>query len=141
MNMDIRFPGGLQVEAVFQGFTVTTDQPLGAGGTDTAPSPFELFLASLGTCAGYYALRFCQQRNIDTEGLSVKLSTETDLETHRVTDIRIEIHLPEHFPARYREALLRAVDQCKVKRHIVEPPQFEVTTVAPKPRPELAGVF
>lgn len=141
MNMDIRFPGGLQVEAVFQGFTVTTDQPPGVGGTNLAPSPFELFLASLGTCAGYYALLFCRQRNLDHEGLSVQLQTTTDPETHRVTDIRIEVQLPERFPAKYREALLRAVDQCKVKRHIVEPPRFEVTTVAAKPKPELVGVL
>jgi ribosomal protein S12 methylthiotransferase accessory factor len=139
MDMDIRFPGGLTVEAAFKGFTVTTDQPLESGGMDTAPSPFDLFLASLGTCAGFYALRFCQQRNLDPDGLGVRLHTTTDPVTHRVTDLRLEIQVPEHFPAKYRDALIRAVDQCAVKRHIVEPPRFEVVTVA-TPKPAMAGV-
>ena len=60
--MEIRFPGGLEVEAVHEGFTILTDQPVAQGGAGAAPSPFDLFLASIGTCAGLYALMFCRQR-------------------------------------------------------------------------------
>ncbi len=124
--MDIRFPGGLEVEAVDKGFTIVTDQPVENGGAGTAPTPFDLFLASIGTCAGLYALKFCQQRNLDTEGLSLKLNLERDESGKGVARIRLEIALPPAFPEKYREALLRAVDQCKVKRHILEPPVFEI---------------
>jgi putative redox protein len=130
--MDIRFPGGLEVEALAGGFSIRTDQPASEGGAGAAPSPFELFLASIGTCAGIYALQFCRQRNLETEGLALELTAEKGDDARRVALIRIEIRLPPAFPARYRDAILRAVDQCKVKRHILEPPQFEVTAVTSK---------
>ncbi len=135
MSMEIRFPGGLEVEALASGFSILTDQPVSDGGAGAGPSPFDLFLASIGTCAGIYALRFCRQRNLETEGLSLKLTAEKGDDARRVARIRIEIGLPPAFPAKYRDAILRAVDQCKVKRHILEPPQFEVTALASKDVP------
>jgi len=134
-TMEIRFPGGLEVEALVGGFSIRTDQSVSDGGTGAAPSPFDLFLASIGTCAGIYALRFCQQRNLETEGLSLALTAEKGEDGKRVARVSIEIRLPPAFPARYRDAILRAVDQCKVKRHILEPPQFAVTAVASQETP------
>src|SRR6266540_154555 len=135
--MDIHFPGGLEVEALHKGFTILTDQPVEAGGSGSAPTPFDLFLASIGTCAGLYALKFCRQRNLDTEGLALRLTSGRDEAGKRVSRVRLEILLPPAFPEKYREAILRAVDQCTVKRHIFEPPQFEVTAggSAKGPRP------
>lgn len=129
MSMDIRFPEGVAVEASFDGFKVRTDQPVAQGGGGSAPSPFELFLASIGTCAGFYALRFCQQRGLPTGGLALRLTTERDPEKKQLSRIRIEIDLPPGFPDKYREAMLRAVDQCTVKRHIITPPALEVVTI------------
>ncbi len=126
MPMEITFPGGVAVEARYRGFTIRTDQPEKAGGGGTAPAPFDLFLASIGTCAGYFALRFCQERGIDTSTLGVTLDVERDPERHRISKIRIVAHLPDGFPEKYRKAILRAMDQCAVKRHIVEPPEFEL---------------
>jgi putative redox protein len=127
MEMQIGFPGGVAVQALFDGFTVRTDQPAAAGGGGTAPAPFDLFLASIGTCAGFYALRFCQERGIPTEGLSLKLSTVRDPERKRLATIRLVLGLPPGFPEKYGPAIIRAMDQCAVKRHIVEAPGFEVT--------------
>jgi ribosomal protein S12 methylthiotransferase accessory factor len=134
--MDIRFPGGLRVDALHEGFWVRTDQPAAAGGTGAAPSPFDLFLASIGTCAGFYALSFCRQRNLDTEDLALTLSLEREPQSKRIARIRIEIALPPAFPEKYRDALLRAVDQCAVKRHILEPPAFEIVTTRPSMEPD-----
>jgi putative redox protein len=136
MNMKITFPGGLAVNAAFKGFTVKTDQRAEHGGGGTAPEPFDLFLASLGTCAGLYALRFCEQRGIDTRGLGLTLTTETDLEGKRLALMRLEIELPAGFPEKYSEAIIRSVDQCAVKRQIIEPPRFEVATVVGVSQPE-----
>ena len=130
MNFDIEFPGGLQVAARLPGFLVTTDQSRAHGGGGTAPEPFDLFLAALGTCAGIYALRFCQERGIATEGLGLSLSTEPDPERRRLQAIHLELTFPAEFPERYRAAILRAVDQCAVKRHMIEPPRFTVTARA-----------
>jgi putative redox protein len=129
MSMEISFPGGLAVTARYQGFTIATDQPIAAGGRGSAPAPFDLFLAALGTCAGLYALRFCQQRGIDTTGLALTLATEHEGGAGRVAAVRLEIQLPAGFPEKYRDAIVRAADQCAVKRHILEPPRFEVVAV------------
>lgn len=129
MSVEVSFPGGLVVAATAKGHTVRTDQPAGAGGTDTAMPPFDLFLASLATCAGYYALRFCQERGLSTEGLGLTLEPIRDPEGKRVATIRMELRTPEGFPEKYRQAILRAADHCAVKRHIVEPPRFEIEIV------------
>lgn len=140
MDMKITFPGGLAVNAAFKGFTVTTDQGVEHGGGETAPEPFDLFLASLGTCAGLYALRFCQQRGIATHGLGLTLTTENDLGWKRLALVRLEVELPDGFPEKYREAMIRSVDQCTVKRHILTPPRFEVVTTAGRSQPERVEV-
>jgi putative redox protein len=137
MDMKITFPGGLAVNAAFKDFTVTTDQGVEHGGGGTAPEPFDLVRASLGTCAGLFALRFCQQRGIATQGLGLDLTTEKDPEGKRLALVRLEIELPDGFPEKYREALIRSVDQCTVKRHILAPPRFEVATAAGRPRPDV----
>jgi ribosomal protein S12 methylthiotransferase accessory factor len=127
--MEVTFPGGMRVEAVHEGIRIATDQPASHGGDGTAPSPFDLFLASIGTCAGFYALRFCQQRSLDTSGLSLTVTPHEDPKVKRVVRIEIDVVLPIQFPERYREAIVRAVEQCSVKRHLVEPPRFEVSTI------------
>lgn len=122
--MEISFPGGAAVDAVFKGHTIHTDQPQRAGGGDTGPAPFDLFLASIGTCAGYYALVFCQQRGLSTDDLKITLGLERDLERPRLSGIKIQVQLPGDFPEKYRAAILRSIDQCAVKRHIIEPPEI-----------------
>ena len=137
--IEIRFPGGAQVEAAFDGFSVLTDQPSAAGGQGKAPSPFDLFLASVAACSGFYALRFCQERGLATAGLRVAMETERDEAHKRIARLRIPIALPDGCPEKYRPALLRAVNQCAVKRQLEEPPAFELAIV-PAPEPALAIV-
>lgn len=127
MRMDVRFPGGVAVEAAFGPHVVRTDQPPPLGQASAA-SPFDLFLASLATCAGFYALRFCQERGLSTEGLGATLTAERDPQRKRLSRVRIEIALPEGFPEKYREAILRAADQCAVKKAVLDPPELEVVT-------------
>ena len=129
MPMEVRFPGGVAVEAIHAGMTIRTDQPVAAGGAGSAPSPFDLFLVSIATCAGFYALRFCQERGLPTEGLGVTMDWERSPETKLISKIRISVKLPEGFPEKYRAAILRATDQCAVKKHLVSPPEIEVEAV------------
>ena len=129
MRMEMTFPGGLAVDAHFQGMTVRTDQPESAGGGGAGPAPFDLFLASVGSCAAFYALRFCQQREISTDELGVSLEAIRDATGKRFETLEIEVRLPPAFPDKYRQAIVRAIDQCAVKRHLVEPPAIEVRTV------------
>ena len=118
MSVQIVFPGGKRVDAQYRGFRVGTDQPEEAGGTNSAPSPFELFLTSLGTCAGYYVLSFCQKRSLPTDGISLTLDTVWNAEQHRLEQIDIDISLPSDFPAKHVAACARAADQCAVKSYL-----------------------
>jgi putative redox protein len=124
MEMQITFPGKKRVYADFDGFTVQTDQPVKGGGDASAPAPFDLFLASIGTCAGIYVLGFMQQRDIPTEGTTLTLRTDRNEETHLVGKITIDIQLPAGFPEQYTAAVIRAAELCAVKRHIHTPPEF-----------------
>jgi len=128
MAMQISFPGGKKVDAHFKGFTISTDQPEKDGGDGTAPTPIFLFLASLGTCAGIYALDFCKERKIDTEKLKLELEFKSNKKTHMVEKIRLKLTLPPDFPEKYRPAIIKAVDLCYVKKHLHDPPQFETIT-------------
>jgi len=129
MEMIIDFPGGSRVDAHFRGHTLPTDQPAQGGGADSAPMPFEVFLASIGTCAGIYILGFCKQRNIPTEGIRIIQRTSYNPVTSMADKIELEIQVPPAFPQQYHDALIRAADLCKVKKTLENPPKFEIATV------------
>lgn len=123
MEMQIVFPGGAQVDAVMpDGMVITTDQD------GSAPSPFNLFLTSIGTCAGIYVLSFCQQRGLPTDGLRIVQRNRTNPQTRMVEEIELDIQLPPDFPEQYREAVIRSASLCAVKKHIENPPRFDVRT-------------
>jgi ribosomal protein S12 methylthiotransferase accessory factor len=141
MEMRIHLDGRKRVSAQFHSFTVHTDQPAEQGGEASAPAPFDLFLASIGTCAGFFVQSFCQTRNIPTDGIEIVQRTEHDPAKHLVSKIRLNIVVPEAFPAKYRAGLVNAAYLCTVKRHLQDPPVFEVETQvaqAPEPMPGAA---
>jgi ribosomal protein S12 methylthiotransferase accessory factor len=127
--MEITFPGGVQVNALYKDFEIKTDQPERNGGDNTAPAPFDLFLASLGTCAGFFALRFCQQRELSTAGMNLKLTSERNMESKKLETVKISLQLPDDFPEKYRKAIIRATDQCAVKKALLDPPEIELVTI------------
>lgn len=139
MEIKITFPGGQKVDAEINGRIIPTDQPLEAGGDASAPSPFDYFLASLGTCAGIYVLSFCQHRQIATEGLALAQRMEFETTSdgrRRLARVAIEIELPPGFPEKYRNAIVKAAALCSVKKVITDPPEFVIATRSPKsPRP------
>lgn len=123
----VTFPENVKVNAQINDFTIETDQPEKSGGDNSAPSPFSLFTASIATCAGYFALKFCRARKLKTEGMSLVLKYAWDKEQKRFPDMEIELKLPDDFPEKYKDAIIRAMDQCVVKKHILEPPSFSIS--------------
>lgn len=128
MNKEIKvtFPGGLRVDAEYKGRVIKTDQPVYQGGEGTAPAPFDLFLASIATCSGIYVLFFCQKRGIPIDNASIVMRTERNPEKKMIEKIVIEVNLPPEFPEKYKSAVLKAVDTCSVKAHMINPPEFEL---------------
>jgi putative redox protein len=128
-TMILRFPGGKRVDAEYRGFTICTDQSKEGGGEGSAPPPFDLFLASIATCAGIYVKGYCDARGISTEELGLEMRIEPEPQGHRIARLVLEIRLPPGFPERHRAAVVRAADLCAVKKHILKPPEFEVRAV------------
>ena len=124
MEILIDFPGGSRVDAHFAKFSVPTDQPP----LSSAPMPFDLFLASIGTCAGIYVLGFCKQRGLPTEGIQIVQRMHSNPMTGMIEQIDLEIQIPPTFPEKYRDSLIRSAELCKVKKHMEQPPTFHITT-------------
>jgi ribosomal protein S12 methylthiotransferase accessory factor len=124
----VTFPGRRRVDAQVGRHLVRTDQPVDNGGEDTAPSPFQLFLAAVGTCAGIFVQGFCAKREIPYEGIRIVERPKHD-EAGTLVAVDLDIEVPAGFPEKYREALVRVADQCSVKRAIQAQPAFQVRTV------------
>jgi len=125
----VTLPGGRRVDAQVGRHLVRTDQPASAGGEDSAPSPFEHFLAAIGTCAGIFVQGFCQKRGLPTEGIRIRQQVHYR-EDGVLAGVDLDIEVPASFPEKYREALVRVADQCSVKKAIQAQPRFQVRTVA-----------
>lgn len=125
-DIEITFPGGKRVDAKMGDFVVRTDQPRAQGGEGSAVAPFDLFLASIATCAGIYVLGFCQARGLSTGGVALRQHVEVDESTKLPTRIRLELTLPPTIPEKYRVPILRAAEGCKVKKTIAAAPAIEV---------------
>ena len=125
-ELKVVFGDNYKIDVDYKGFVVKTDQPVRDGGDGTAPSPFDYFLVSLAACAGYYALAFCRERKLPTDGLKVTMTTERGEVSKMIDKVTIAVDLPAGFPEKYRLAITKAVDHCTVKAHIHRPPQFEI---------------
>lgn len=131
--IEVTFPGGKRVDAHLGDYVIRTDQPVEGGGEGSAPGPFDLFLASLATCAGIYVLGFCQARGMSTEGLGLRQHVDLDPATKLPTRVHIELLLPPSFPERYRKAIEHAAAGCKVKKTLAAAPIVEVSSVVDAP--------
>ncbi len=133
MDMMINFPGGARVDAQYGQFTIKTDQSIYGGGNGEAPTPFSLFLASMGTCAGIYVLNFCKQRGLQTDNIQILQRIHRSETNHMIENIDLIIQVPDSFPAKYRPSLIRSAQLCAVKKHLENPPKFTITTEVLEP--------
>lgn len=127
----VSFPGGKRLAARIDQHTVFCDQPEDEGGGGTAASPFDLFLVSIATCSAYYAQGFCEKRDIDTSGMALTLHCEYDEEAKRYPRLEMTLTLPAGFPAKYENAVVKAMEACFVKKHIANPPEFVLRAERP----------
>jgi putative redox protein len=124
--------GGLRFTASIRGHEVVTDQPVHAGGEDSAAMPLELLAASMGTCIALYAHQFCSARSIPADGLTVEVGYETARAPKRISRFDVNVLLPDDFPAQYLEAVERAVKNCPVHNTLSHVPEINVALEIPK---------
>ena len=134
MELEVFFDGNKKVNAKLGDTIVKTDQPVRGGGDGTAPAPFDLFLASIGTCAGIYVKGFCDSRGIDASQIKIIQRHSFNPTTRMIDEIELEAILPDNFPSKYKNAIIQSMDLCAVKKHMNNPPQFRTKTKAASPR-------
>ncbi len=129
MDIEVFFEEKMKVNARIGKHLIKTDQPMMAGGDGSAPAPFDYFLSSIATCSGIYVKRFCDQRGINSENIKIIQKHTFNQNTHRIEKIEMEILLPDDFPEKYRSAIINVAGQCSVKKHLFDPPEFDIRTV------------
>jgi uncharacterized OsmC-like protein len=126
-TMSVRYDGGERYEIAVRDHTIVADQPAGAGGSDSAPTPTELFVASLAGCVAFYAGRFLTRHGLSREGLGVAVSYRMDAGRHaRVADVHLTVSVPDAMPAQRRPALQAVVEHCTVHNSLITPPAVSI---------------
>ncbi|MFO7987091.1 MAG: OsmC family protein [Desulfatiglandaceae bacterium] len=125
-TIEVCFPGGKRVDAGIEGMTIHTDQAVENGGAGTAPEPFQLFMASIATCAGIYALEFCKAREIAPHGMALTMRYDLDPKKGICNQLNIDLKVPPGFPEKYKKAVVRVMDLCNVKKQMLNPPEFVI---------------
>ncbi|MFW7381931.1 MAG: OsmC domain/YcaO domain-containing protein [Oligoflexus sp.] len=129
MEINVRFLENLRLEAKFDDFTITTDQPIRYKGDGSAPSPFDYFLASSALCAAYFVKVYCLARDIPTDDIRISQNNTIDPENRYNQTFSIKVELPQDLPERHRQGILQAMDRCTVKKVIQTGPEFAIESV------------
>jgi len=126
METVVHFQGGVRFEAEARGHKVMCDQPAENGGGDTGMTPPEFLLASLGTCAGYYAVQYLKARQLSSEGLTVKVEAGKAAQPARMDNFRIVIEVPGLDEPRHRDGVIRAAKNCLIHNTMLHAPSIEI---------------
>jgi len=131
MEVTVQHLGAVQFEIKARQHSIVSDQPAENAGFDEGMTPPELFLASLGSCAAYYAAEYLRQKGLATEGTRVRVMAEKALNPPRLDNIRIEVDLPRDCEERDRDGVDRAVHRCLIHNTLLQPPKMEIAIHSP----------
>jgi len=122
----VTWDGGVRFTADIRGHKVHVDQPVKAGGQDSAPMPLELMSASLGTCVAFFVQQFLVTRGLDATGLAVDVQSLGAANPHRIGRFEVNVKIPSGMPEKYREAVKRAAEGCTVHHTLTHAPEIDV---------------
>lgn len=129
-TMQVRPKGGDVFEIDIRGHLVHVDQPLDAGGSDVAPTPTELFVASLAACVAHYARGYLVRHGLPTDDLCVAATYAMEERPARIGRVEISVHPGEGVPEERRTALLAVARHCTVHNTLAQPPTVDVELAA-----------
>jgi len=138
MELTVNYLGNVQFEAETRGHKLICDQPYENRGDNDGMTPPELLLASLATCAGYYAVEYLKTRNLPMEGLRVRINAEKAKNPARLSKFVIGVEAPELTDDNHIEGVRRSVERCLIKNTLLVPPEIELA-VRPLPLEKVAG--
>jgi putative redox protein len=123
---NVRFLNGVSFEVESRGHKLICDQPSENGGQDIGMTPPELLLASLATCAGYYAGQYLKARKLPEQGMTIRVTAEKAMQPPRIGSFKIEVNAPFAEDEKHREGLRRAVEKCLIHHTLMNAPAIEV---------------
>ncbi|MBF0207560.1 MAG: OsmC family protein [Oligoflexia bacterium] len=129
MEIRINFAENKKIEAILGDFVIKSDQPQTNDGDNSAPSPYDYFLASTAMCAGYFVKAYCDSRKISVEGIKLLQINSSDIDNKYKQIIEFKIEFPEGFSEKDKDGILRSINGCSVKKAIQQIPEFKVTAV------------
>ncbi|RLC14204.1 MAG: osmotically inducible protein OsmC [Deltaproteobacteria bacterium] len=114
----VTFPGNKKIDVAFNNFKIKTDQAKENGGDETAPEPFDVFISSLGTCAGIYAKSFCDVRKLSTGNMHLFIDVVFKEGQKLMEQVNITLHVNQDFPEKYIKAIIKSMNGCAVKNQL-----------------------
>lgn len=127
MHVEVGFPNKETIRTQCRDLVIETGPPPSLGGDPDAIGPFDLLLCALAACTGFGVLTFLDERGYSLADAGLRIDAVRGEETHLLDSIKIEIQVPADFPEKYRDAIVRATDQCLVKHQLGQKPAFEVS--------------
>ena len=131
MEVTVEYLGAVQFEVRARDHMILCDQPEENGGFDEGITPPELMLASLGTCAGYYAAEYLNTRQLPSSGMRIRVTAEKAKSPARLASFKVEVHLPAAIDGRRREGVVRAIHSCLIHNTLLNPPKIDLEITAP----------
>jgi len=127
VELQVSLDGEKRVSAQIGNHRISTDQPVSNGGSDTAPSPYDLLMSSIGCCAGYYVQQYCESKGVSTEGIRLTLKQQKN-EEGELTGFVTCVNIPDTLPKKYHSILKNVAKQCSIKKAIMSVRAFEIET-------------
>jgi putative redox protein len=129
MHVEVGFPDSTRIQTRTRGLVMETGLPPDRGGDPEAPGPFDILLCSLAACTGFHVLCFLEERGFSLAGAGVNIDAERGPDSHLLETISIEIRVPEGFPDKYKDAVIRSAGQCLIREQLGRPPEFRMSVV------------
>jgi putative redox protein len=136
MEVTVEHLGGMQFEIRARQHRIASDQPVENGGFDEGMTPPELMLASLGSCAGFYAAQYLKKHHLATEGTLVRVFAEKAKNPARIGAFRIELDIPAELNEEHRAGVEEAVRHCLIHNTLLNPPKLSLEVKAPALQPQ-----
>ena len=131
MDVQVTYQNGVKFKASCRGHEILSDQPLNSYGQDTGMTPPEWFLASLGACVGFYAVKYLEARHLDTSGLDISVTADKVTDPLRIDHIHIQVKTSVPIESRHQKGLERAVDACIIHNTLSHPPTMTTEILSP----------
>ncbi len=121
----VRTGSDLRTEVMANGYTLVADEPIGMGGTNSGPTPYDYLLAALGACTAMTVRMYADHKKWPLESVAVRLQhqkvyrrdcEECGTKDRKIDRIGLELELGGALDESQRRRLLEIAERCPVHR-------------------------